>query len=183
VPPLGAKQKDGAKQNCAGGVEERRGRSRFFAGAKQNGAGAKQNGGAKRKEFHGGGVMNRKVTESQVLHITAKVRVLSGSHTVRRNVACQERTFYINQSNNAKVCTDQKGTDVTPYHTSQGVKSFGVEKQTRTFYLLQKNVGIPGGRVISETYLALLFERLNKCLPDLGQRLKGFPLSHLAFRS
>ncbi|KAI8497843.1 hypothetical protein Bbelb_244950 [Branchiostoma belcheri] len=44
----GLSRRTGAKQNCAGGVEERRGRSRFFAGAKQNGA------GAKRKEFHGG---------------------------------------------------------------------------------------------------------------------------------
>ncbi|KAI8504055.1 hypothetical protein Bbelb_181230 [Branchiostoma belcheri] len=41
----GLSRRTGAKQNCAGGVEERRGRSRFFAGAKQNGAGAKQNGG------------------------------------------------------------------------------------------------------------------------------------------
>ncbi|KAI8494269.1 hypothetical protein Bbelb_280290 [Branchiostoma belcheri] len=41
----GLSRRTGAKQNCAGGVEERRGRSRFFVGAKQNGAGAKQNGG------------------------------------------------------------------------------------------------------------------------------------------
>ncbi|KAI8502577.1 hypothetical protein Bbelb_192790 [Branchiostoma belcheri] len=41
----GLSRRTGAKQNCAEGVEERRGRSRFFAGAKQNGAGAKQNGG------------------------------------------------------------------------------------------------------------------------------------------
>ncbi|KAI8491406.1 hypothetical protein Bbelb_310390 [Branchiostoma belcheri] len=41
----GLSRRTGAKQNCAGGVEERRGRSRFFAGAKQNGVGAKQNGG------------------------------------------------------------------------------------------------------------------------------------------
>ncbi|KAI8522202.1 hypothetical protein Bbelb_019560 [Branchiostoma belcheri] len=41
----GLSRRTGAKQNCVGGVEERRGRSRFFAGAKQNGAGAKQNGG------------------------------------------------------------------------------------------------------------------------------------------
>ncbi|KAI8515980.1 hypothetical protein Bbelb_067930 [Branchiostoma belcheri] len=41
----GLSSRTGAKQNCAGGVEERRGRSRFFAGAKQNGAGAKQNSG------------------------------------------------------------------------------------------------------------------------------------------
>ncbi|KAI8501204.1 hypothetical protein Bbelb_212990, partial [Branchiostoma belcheri] len=41
----GLSRRTGAKQNCAGGVEERRGRSRFFAGAKQNGAEAKQNGG------------------------------------------------------------------------------------------------------------------------------------------
>ncbi|KAI8478256.1 response to glucocorticoid [Branchiostoma belcheri] len=48
----GLSRRTGAKQNCAGGVEEQRGeadflrgRSRFFAGAKQNGAGAKQNGG------------------------------------------------------------------------------------------------------------------------------------------
>ncbi|KAI8507130.1 hypothetical protein Bbelb_155690 [Branchiostoma belcheri] len=41
----GLSRRTGAKQNCARGVEERRGRSRFFAGAKQNGAGAKQNGG------------------------------------------------------------------------------------------------------------------------------------------
>ncbi|KAI8490307.1 hypothetical protein Bbelb_320450 [Branchiostoma belcheri] len=40
----GLSRRTGAKQNCAGGVEEQRGRSRFFAGAKQNGAGAKQNG-------------------------------------------------------------------------------------------------------------------------------------------
>ncbi|KAI8501392.1 Patched domain-containing protein 3 [Branchiostoma belcheri] len=40
----GLSRRTGAKQNCTGGVEERRGRSRFFAGAKQNGAGAKQNG-------------------------------------------------------------------------------------------------------------------------------------------
>ncbi|KAI8513966.1 hypothetical protein Bbelb_082900 [Branchiostoma belcheri] len=53
----GLSRRTGAKQNCAGGVEERRGQSRFFAGAKQNGAGAKQNGGG---EEEGGmlGCMN-----------------------------------------------------------------------------------------------------------------------------
>ncbi|KAI8520278.1 protein sialylation [Branchiostoma belcheri] len=38
----GLSRRTGAKQNCAGGVEERRGRSRFFAGAKQNGGGEEE---------------------------------------------------------------------------------------------------------------------------------------------
>ncbi|KAI8509408.1 HEAT repeat-containing protein 1, partial [Branchiostoma belcheri] len=48
----GLSRRTGAKQNCAGGVEERRGRSRFFAGAKQNGAEAKQNGGGEEEGVH-----------------------------------------------------------------------------------------------------------------------------------
>ncbi|KAI8478418.1 hypothetical protein Bbelb_438480 [Branchiostoma belcheri] len=58
----GLNRRTGAKQNCAGGVEERRGRSRFFAGAKQNGAGAKQNGGGE-EEGVSWGCLTKTTTE------------------------------------------------------------------------------------------------------------------------
>ncbi|KAI8503855.1 Bax inhibitor 1 [Branchiostoma belcheri] len=64
----GLSRRTGAKQNCAGGVEERRGRSRFFAGAKQNGpgAGAKQNGGGEEE-----GVVTETVTVQWYYNNTA----------------------------------------------------------------------------------------------------------------
>ncbi|KAI8501700.1 Rho guanine nucleotide exchange factor 28 [Branchiostoma belcheri] len=66
VPPLGAKQKDGGKAELRRGVEERRGRSRFFAGAKQNGAGAKQNGGGEEEGVSWGcGVASLKAEDKE----------------------------------------------------------------------------------------------------------------------
>ncbi|KAI8491340.1 hypothetical protein Bbelb_309730 [Branchiostoma belcheri] len=57
----GLSRRTRAKQNCAGGVEERRGRSRFFAGAKQNGTGAKQNGGGEEEGVSWGCTGTRQV--------------------------------------------------------------------------------------------------------------------------
>ncbi|KAI8485886.1 hypothetical protein Bbelb_364380 [Branchiostoma belcheri] len=62
----GLSRRTGAKQNCAGGVEERRGRSRFFAGAKQNGAGAKQNGRGEEEGVSWGCCVSRKPTDQNV---------------------------------------------------------------------------------------------------------------------
>ncbi|KAI8497768.1 hypothetical protein Bbelb_244200 [Branchiostoma belcheri] len=50
----GLSRRTGAKQNCAGGVEERRGEADFLRGRSRTGRGQSRTAGAKRKEFHGG---------------------------------------------------------------------------------------------------------------------------------
>ncbi|KAI8488149.1 hypothetical protein Bbelb_342670 [Branchiostoma belcheri] len=54
------------------GVEERRGRSRFFAGAKQNGAGRSRTAGAKRKEFHGDAGRRHDAERAPTVRVTIK---------------------------------------------------------------------------------------------------------------
>ncbi|KAI8511340.1 hypothetical protein Bbelb_104400 [Branchiostoma belcheri] len=82
----GLSRRTGAKQNCAGGVEERRGRSRFFAGAKQNGAGAKQNGGGEEEGVSWGA----KKPINLDFHIepqTRKPAVTSAAHHMGRDIS------------------------------------------------------------------------------------------------
>ncbi|KAI8507152.1 hypothetical protein Bbelb_155910 [Branchiostoma belcheri] len=89
----GLSRRTGAKQNCAGGVEERRGRSRFFAGAKQNGAGAKQNGGGEEEGVSWGSVAHDDFTDFGLLTITVPSLEHRGYIKVNYKVFAQPKTY------------------------------------------------------------------------------------------
>ncbi|KAI8492799.1 hypothetical protein Bbelb_293960 [Branchiostoma belcheri] len=99
----GLSRRTGAKQNCAGGVEERRGRSRFFAGAKQNGAGAKQNGGGEEEGVWQCGGRIETVPCSRVGHIERTDK----PYLYIRSNATKDINIEVNKARVAEVWMDQ----------------------------------------------------------------------------
>ncbi|KAI8519739.1 hypothetical protein Bbelb_029960 [Branchiostoma belcheri] len=148
----GLSRRTGAKQNCAGGVEERRGRSRFFAGAKQNGAGAKQNGGGEEEgvedqdeEDIARGLRVFTVSSTEYLKLTNKL-TRDGPAQVFSSVQdtqipalrefVHEMTNVRRQSGTEKLIRSLGSfvSDIASYLLDEGTKNHGTRMSAKTIF-------------------------------------------------